>query len=120
MRISDWSSDVCSSDLFAFADADPATLTGKELQAFTNGFLGTDSFGWSTLAIVSELEPADSEAVVVALAGHIVARSGAPDVAAALPAALAEADVASSLLAHNYGSAWFMERLFTYLSILGC
>ncbi|WP_119461912.1 DUF6505 family protein [Rhodospirillaceae bacterium SYSU D60014] len=100
------------SGAFAFADADPAVLAGKERQAFTNGFLGTESFGWSTLAIVSEIERADYEAVVVALAGHFVARYGAPDLAAALPAARAEADFAASLCEHKVNTLIAVERSF--------
>ena len=38
---------------FAFADADPAAMTGKEQLAFRNGWLGTDSFGRSTFIQVS-------------------------------------------------------------------
>ena len=34
---------------FAFLDMDPDTLHGKQLQAFKSGFLGTQSFGWTTL-----------------------------------------------------------------------
>ena len=32
----------------------PETLAGKERQAFRAGFLGIGSFGWSTLAVVTE------------------------------------------------------------------
>ena len=42
------------SGAFAFADADPSTLTAKRRQSFSNGFLGTASFGWSTLVCVVE------------------------------------------------------------------
>ncbi|MFQ5763830.1 MAG: DUF6505 family protein, partial [Rhodospirillales bacterium] len=38
---------------FVFADADPATLSGKARQAFAHGFLGLESFGWSTLVEVA-------------------------------------------------------------------
>src|SRR3546814_5244445 len=38
MRISDWSSDVCSSDLATFLSQDPHRLKGRKLGAFA-GFL---------------------------------------------------------------------------------
>ena len=39
---------------FLFFGVDPASLSGKDRQAFRAGFLGLDSFGWSTLAVVTE------------------------------------------------------------------
>src|SRR3546814_2248939 len=39
---------------FLFFGADPAALAGKERQAFRGGFLGIESFGWSTLVVVTE------------------------------------------------------------------
>ncbi len=42
------------SGAFVFFDCDPATLAQKQRVALRSGFLGIDSLGWSTLAIVTE------------------------------------------------------------------
>jgi hypothetical protein len=78
------------SGAFAFASLDPAAAAGRTRQAFANGFLGLASFGRSTFATVTEATPADLEAIEQLLAAHFVTAHGAPDVAAALPAAQEE------------------------------
>src|ERR1700722_1753902 len=50
------------SGAFMFANLDPATLTGKSRAAFRGGFLGVDSFGWSTLAQIVEVGAEQSAA----------------------------------------------------------
>jgi hypothetical protein len=75
------------SGTFAFACREPAEITGKQRQAFANGFLGIRSFGWSTLVTVAEMPDGTFEAVVNALAGHLVAHHGAPNSALARQAA---------------------------------
>ncbi|NWM88894.1 hypothetical protein GY653_25755, partial [Escherichia coli] len=37
------------SGAFRFYDRDPAALTGKDRAAFRSGFVGVQSWGWSTL-----------------------------------------------------------------------
>ena len=101
------------SGAFAFADTPPETLRGKTAQAFARGFLGTQSFGWSTLVAVAEIKPFELEAVVAALAQHFVERYGAPSLAAARPAAEAEAAFASSLCAHKLNTLIAVERTFS-------
>ena len=49
------------SGAFAFVDTPPEALRGKRAQAFARGFLGTKSFGWSTLVAVAEIAPDDFE-----------------------------------------------------------
>ena len=100
------------SGAFAFADTPPEALRGKAAQAFARGFLGTQSFGWSTLVAVAEIKPAELEAVIDALAQHFVDRYGAPSVAAARPAAEAEAAFASSLCEHRLNTLLAVERTF--------
>ncbi len=95
---------------FAFADADPADLTGKVRQAFAHGFLGTESFGWTTLVEVAEIDEASYERVVVRLARHFADRYGAPDRAAAMPAARKETEFAASLCDHKLHSLLAVER----------
>jgi hypothetical protein len=75
---------------FVFVDAAPDVLTGKVRQAFANGFLGIDCWGWSTFATVSEATDAMVRAIEERLAAHFVERYGAPSREAALPAAQAE------------------------------
>ncbi len=101
------------SGAFAFAEADPAQLTGKARQAFASGFLGTTSFGRATFVAVAEITPDAFEAVVQALAAHFVERYGAPTLAAALPAARAEAEFAASLCAgHQPNTLLAVDRAF--------
>ena len=95
---------------FAFADADPAALDGKARQAFGRGWLGTESFGHSSLVEVAEIDEAAFFQVVERLARHFVAAYGAPDLAAALPAARAEADDAAGLCDHKVNTLLALER----------
>lgn len=75
------------SGAFTFADVAPDHLSGKPRQAFSNGFLGTTSFGWSTFATVGEATQDEHFAIVDALSTHFVANFGAPSIDAARPAA---------------------------------
>ena len=95
---------------FAFADAPPEALGGKTGQAFASGFLGTESFGWSTLVAVAEIAPAELEAVIEALARHFVERFGAPSLEVAREAARAETEFARSLCEHPLNTLIALER----------
>lgn len=85
---------------FAFVDADPGQLTGKAREAFRRGFLGTGSFGWTTLVEVDEITVFEFAAVIDRLAAHFVRRYGAPNLAAARGAAQEEAEFAASICDH--------------------
>jgi hypothetical protein len=85
------------SGTFLFHGRTIADLPRKEQTAFRAGFLGVASFGFSTLAVVSETQPGDVDEAAEALAGQFVARLGAPDIATALPAAREEVAFAASL-----------------------
>ena len=98
---------------FAFANRTPEDLDGKARQAFQSGWLGTDSFGRATLVEVAEIPEAAFFAVVECLARHFVTAYGAPDLAAALPAARAEADDSASLCDHKVHTLLAIERAFT-------
>lgn len=100
------------SGAFAFADADPEALTGKALQAFRCGFLGTASFGRSTFVAVAEMPDGAFDEVARALAGHFVERWGAPSIDAALPVARAEAGFAAGLCEHKVNTILAVEREF--------
>ncbi|MCG8355423.1 MAG: DUF6505 family protein [Kiloniellales bacterium] len=95
---------------FAFADVEPAQLTGKRRLAFASGWLGTVSFGRSSLVEIAEISEAEFFQVVERLARHFVADYGAPDLTAALPAARAAADDAASLCEHKLHSLLAVER----------
>ena len=52
------------SGAFVFWNQDAATLGQKQRVALRSGFLGIESLGWSTLAIVTEASEAERQAVV--------------------------------------------------------
>jgi Family of unknown function (DUF6505) len=97
---------------FVFADADPQ-LAGKQRQAFRHGFLGTTSFGWSTLVLVAEIDFLAYEAVVEALAQHLFTAYGAPDLGAARQAAREEAEFAAGLCTERLNTLIAVERQFS-------
>ncbi len=77
---------------FAFAGSTADTLTGKRKQAFSNGFLSLESFGYSTFVSVAEISAEQAEQLIERLAQHFTANFGAPSLEAALPAAKSEID----------------------------
>jgi hypothetical protein len=85
------------SGAFMFWGSDPAALEGKARSAFRGGFLGVESFGWSTLVQIVAADEADREALVQALAQQLMAEFGAPDIDAARGAAEEEVAFAESL-----------------------
>ncbi len=111
------------SGAFAFADAEPATLTGKRRPAFANGFLGTTSFGRATLVEVAEIDEASHADVIQRLALHFITDYGAPDLEAALPAArdeVAFADGADGIvnaehIAREHGAAALADDSLEHL-----
>jgi len=72
---------------FMFAGADPEALTGKVAAAFRNGFLGIQSFGWSTLAQVVDVTDTQYKVALELLTYQFREQLGAPDLAAASAAA---------------------------------
>jgi len=100
------------SGAFVFSDREPALLIGKERRAFRGGFLGTGSFGWSSLVSVEEIGEAEYEAVVAALARHLLERYNAPDRAAARAFAEEECKFAQSLCERPIGTLIAVEREF--------
>lgn len=85
---------------FLFTPESVAGLDTKGRVAFRSGFLGIASFGWSTLAIVTEATAEDREHVVAQLAAQFVKKLGAPDLTAARAAAEEEIAFAASLCDH--------------------
>lgn len=85
---------------FLFDRADPSALDPKGKAAFRSGFLGVASFGWSTLAVVTEATQAERDTAIAQLAEHLVQKLGAPDLATARAAAMEEIGFAASLCDH--------------------
>ena len=66
------------SGAFVFGDCnDPTALGQKQRVALRSGFLGIESLGWSTLAIVTEATEADMQGAVERLAAHLLWRNSA-------------------------------------------
>jgi hypothetical protein len=95
---------------FMFADADPAALQGKARTAFRAGFLGTTSFGWSTLVQIVEAGDDDRLAAIDTLAKQLVARFGAPSIAEAIAASEEEFEFAASLCDHPLDTLIALHR----------
>jgi hypothetical protein len=98
------------SGAFVFGNADPATLDPKQRVALRSGFLGIDSFGWSTLAIVTEATETERQAAVERLASQLVEKFGAPDIEAARHAAEEEVAFAASLCDHPAQTLLAVQR----------
>jgi uncharacterized protein DUF6505 len=102
--------DWAVSGAFRFYDRDPAALTGKDRTAFRSGFLGVQSWGWSTLVQVVHATEDDRRALVELLAKHLVEKFGAPDLETARPAAEEEVAFVESLCTHPISSLIAVHR----------
>lgn len=99
---------------FMFMDADievrMEAMSPKDRAAFRSGFLGVASFGWSTLAIVSPVTEAESEALLTDFATALMRELGAPDIATARAAAAEEIAFAASLCDHPENTLVALHR----------
>lgn len=96
---------------FLFWGRAPESLSRKEAIAFRSGFLGVDSFGHSTLVAVQQATQAERADLVQKLALQLVQHLGAPDLAAALPAAEEEIAYAESLcIGHDLNTLVALHR----------
>jgi hypothetical protein len=96
---------------FVFAGRPAESLSRKEQIAFRSGFLGIESFGNSTLVVVSEATEEERAGAVESLAGQLVARLGAPDIETARPAAEEELALARDLCrGHSVGTLVALHR----------
>lgn len=82
-RTGEW----CVSGGFEFSNYGEADLEGKARQAFSNGWLGLETFGRVTFVAVTQIEEVEQAALAEALAAHFVAYYGAPSPEAAMPVA---------------------------------
>ncbi len=94
-RTGEW----CLSGGFEFSNWGEADLTGKARQAFANGWLGVETFGRVTFVAVTQVQPAEVEAIVAALARHFVEVYGAPSIDVAADVARGEVTHMSDLCA---------------------
>lgn len=96
---------------FLFHGADIAGLPNKARTAFRAGFCGIASFGFSTLAVVSEASAEERGAATKDLAAMLVRHLGAPDEATAMPAAEEEIAFAADLCrGHPSGTLLALHR----------
>ncbi|WP_223423981.1 DUF6505 family protein [Tateyamaria pelophila] len=75
-RTGEW----CLSGGFEFSNWSEADLTGKARQAFSNGWLGIETFGRVSVVAVTQVEPSELDALTNALAQHFVDVYGAPSI----------------------------------------
>jgi len=94
-RTGEW----CVSGGFEFSNWSEGDLAGKARQAFSNGWLGVETFGRVTFVAVTQIEAAEMDALTAALAQHFVDMYGAPSVDAAMPVATEELRQMSELCA---------------------
>ena len=85
-RTGEW----CVSGGFEFSNWTEADLTGKARQAFANGWMGCETFGRVSFVAVTQIEPAERDALVDNLARHFVDIYGAPSLEAARSVAMEE------------------------------
>ena len=102
--------DWAVSGAFRFCNRDPAKLSGKDRSAFRSGFLGVQSWGWSTLAQIVHASEDDCHRLVELLARQLVERFGAPDPATARLAAEEEVRFAQSLCTHPVSTLIAVHR----------
>jgi Family of unknown function (DUF6505) len=100
------------SGAFASSDREPSLLAGKDRRAFRNGFLGTGSFGRSSLVTVDDITPGEYESVVDALAQHLIEHYQAPDRASARAFAEEECKFAQSLCGRPVHTLVAVDRSF--------
>ncbi len=99
------------SGAFAFSNWTEDQVTGKDRQAFANGWLGLESFGRATFVATADITEAEYAAQIDRLAQHFVDHWGAPDVAAARPVAEAElADMAAMCNDHDPNTLLVVQR----------
>ncbi|MEM7508340.1 MAG: DUF6505 family protein [Pseudomonadota bacterium] len=99
------------SGAFEFSDWTGDMLKGKARQAFSNGWLGLESFGRATFVAVSQITEAEYEAAEARLAQHFVDAYRAPGLEQAKPVAAEElAFMAAMCDDHDPNTLLIVER----------
>ena len=75
---------------FWFSEISEDQLIGKTRQAFANGFLSLENFGFSTFATVAEIDDAGIETICENLGEKLISDFGAPSPEVAKEAAMDE------------------------------
>ncbi len=78
-RTGEW----CIAGGFEFSNWTEGDLVGKARQAFSNGWLGAETFGRVTFVATTQIEPSEFETLKTGLAQHFVDLYGAPSLDAA-------------------------------------
>ncbi|MCF7700148.1 DUF6505 family protein [Loktanella sp. M215] len=109
-RTGEW----CISGGFEFSNWSQGDLVGKARQAFTNGWMGAETFGRTSFVAVTPITQAELDSLADALAAHFVTIYGAPDVATARPTALEELHQMADLCAgHDINTLLTVTRDLT-------
>ncbi|MFK7879613.1 DUF6505 family protein [Roseobacter sp.] len=85
-RTGEW----CISGGFEFSNWSEGDLVGKAKQAFTNGWMGLETFGRVSFVAVTQIEENERDGIAATLARHFVEIYGAPSVESAMGVALEE------------------------------
>ena len=85
------------SGALVFSGKDPESLDRKERLALGSGFLGIESFGWSTFVSVAEIDGDGLDEAERRLAALFVSRLGAPDLVVARQVAHDELEFAREI-----------------------
>jgi len=96
-RTGEW----CISGGFEFSNWVEDDLTGKQRQAFANGWLGLETSGRVTFVAVTQIEQGELDNLIELLAQHFVDFYGAPDLASARPVAKGELQQMQDLCTEN-------------------
>lgn len=96
-RTGEW----CISGGFEFSNWGEADLVGKARQAFSNGWMGCETFGRVSFVAVTQIEPQEHEAIAGLLAQHFIDIYGAPSLDAARGVAMEEIDQMAELCADH-------------------
>ena len=99
---------------FSFFNFDEENLKGKMKQAFSNGFLGIPSFGYSTLISLTQVEEEDLKSLKNTLSDCFLKNYGAPSFEHAYKAADDEVNLMLDLCSsHDKGSLISISREIT-------
>ena len=96
---------------FCFAGLNEVDINGKVKQAFSNGFLGLQSLGFSTLVSVVKLKAGDLDRIESRLCKIFMTEFGAPNKADAMSAVSEEITFMAELCAaHKTGTLLAVQR----------
>jgi hypothetical protein len=95
---------------FALLRIDPLTRDPKQREAFRHGFIGTGSFGHSSLVTVADISTAGLSGVIDRIAAHLRRHCGAPTESVARSAAEEEVGFTLELAAHPLGTLIALQR----------